>query len=353
MPLRVQHRVFRAVEAVARIVGHAAVGDDVALEARDPLDAADRVDGHARVGDDAAARLQQEARLRQGARGERFPQTDGHFADAGRDIRARVAVDVAHAVAAAEIQLLKGEAQLVTHLGHEVDHQIDRAQIHVLVEDHRADVAVQTGELQLRHAERGAYEFHGLAGLDRHAELHVHRAGVDSLVGVRVDARGDAQQDLLPQAARLGRLAQGDQLVTVVHDEAAHAAIERESDVPVRLAVAVVIDVLRREARRERRGDLAGGDRVDAEALLGHDAVHPLEGGGLARVERQRVRAEARAHGLAVHPAVLADAVLVHQIQRRAVAVRQITDRLPGKAQRSVRVSADIVTEHGDPSLSK
>ena len=254
----VQHGVLRAVEAVARVVGHAAVGDDVALVARDALDAAHGVDCHARVGHDAAPRLHQKARQRQGGLPDARLQPRADLGDARGDVRHRVVVGVAHAVAAADVELAEGEAELVAHVGHEADHQIDRAQKHVLVEDHRADVAVQSGHLEALHAQRGADELHGLSGLDGHAELHVHRAGVDRVVGVRVDARRDAQQHLLALSRRGRLLGQGDQLVAVVHDEAAHAFFEREGDVRVRLAVAVVVDPLRRIARGEGRADLAG-----------------------------------------------------------------------------------------------
>ena len=168
---------------------------------------------------------------------------------------------------------------------------------------------------------------------------------------MRVDARGDAQQHLLAQRARGGLLGQGDQLVAVVHDEAAHAPVKRVGDVRVGLAVAVVVDLLRRKARGQSRADLAGGDRVDPQSLLGHDAVDLPEGGGLARIKRQRVLTEGVAEGRAVHPAVAADAILVHQIQRRAVGVRQRVHALAGEEQRAVGGAGDVLTKHEGPSL--
>ena len=341
-----QHRIAGAVQAVAGIVRHAAVHDGIALIAGDALDAADRVDGHTRVRHDAPPRLHEEARQAQPVFGRPLFQIGGHLAQTGGNVDGRVALLIAHAVAAAQVQFVELQAQLVLDLAHKGEHDIDGALVDVLPEDHGAHVAVQARHLHMLHAQRGPHELHRLAGLHRDAELHVHRPGVHGLIGMGIDARRDAQEDLLPDTARGRFLLQRDQLVAVIHHKAAHALRQRVGDIRVGLAVAVVIDLLRREPRLQCRMDLPHGDAVHAQALLGHDAVHLLETGRLAGIERQRPVPEMRPEGLPVHAAVGADAALIHQIEGRAIASGQFRHGLPRKAERPVAAACDVVCEH-------
>jgi hypothetical protein len=168
---------------------------------------------------------------------------------------------------------------------------------------------------------------------------------MDNVMEMMVDSDNECsywQQVILPNGIKSQVV--GDKVV--VDDETAHPLFDGIADIGVGLAVAVEPDPLRREARGQRRVDLPRGHRVHAHALLGHDAVHLLEGAGLARIQRQRRVSEAVAQGLPVHAAVEADAVLVHQIEGRAVLFRQRRDALSREAQRPVRVACDVAANH-------
>ena len=343
----VQDGVSRAIEAVAGVIGHAAVHDHVVLEARDALDGADGVDGHARVRHDAAAGLHEDERHGQarlvGTRADVLRQGR----DAPGDIRLLVGIHIAHAVAAAEVEGFCHIAELLLELPHEGQHQIGGVFKDALVEDHGADMAVQALERHVRSIQRGADKFQRLARADGDAELHVHPSGVHRLVGVRVDAGRDAQEYLLPHAAHARLAVQSLKLLRSVHHEAADAVVEGITDIRVGFAVAVEPDPLRREARLQGGMDFAAGDAVDAHPLLCHDAVHLPEGAGLAGIERQGFIAEGGAEGVLVHAAVEAYARLVHEVEGRAVTLGQGGDGLPGKEQRAVFVSCDVGAQHG------
>ena len=176
--------------------------------------------------------------------------------------------------------------------------------------------------------------------------LHVDGAGVDGLVGVRVDAGRDAEQHLLNEAHARGLLGQPAQLVGIVHDEVADTVFQGVADVGVGLSVAVEEDLFRGEARRERGVDLTRRDGVDAHALFLHNPVHRPEGGGLPGVEGEGGFPEAFAEGLGVHAAVVTQPPLVHQVERGAVLLRQSRNRVPGKAQSPVRGALNVVRKH-------
>ena len=67
-----------------------------------------------------------------------------------------------------------------------------------------------------------------------------------------------------------------------------------------------------------------------------------LEGGGLARVQGQRVIPEVGAEGLGIDPAVAPYARLVHQIKRGAVFFGQRRGVLTAKGQMPRRVDPKI-----------
>ena len=163
---------------------------------------------------------------------------------------------------------------------------------------------------------------------------------------MRVDARRDAQQHLLHDVQARGLFGQLPQLVGIVHDEVPDAVLQRVANVGVGLSVAVEEDFFRGEARRERGVDLARRDGVDAHALLVHDPVHRPESGGLPGIERERALAEAVAEGLGIHAAVVAEPLLIHQVERRAVLPGQRRNRVPGKLQVPVRGALNVVRKH-------
>ena len=342
----VQHGVGRLVERIAGIVRHASVNDDVVLVARDALDAGDGIDRHAGVGDDAAPRFHQEEGECQTVFGAALLQVPRDAADAGGDVDVLVGVEIAHAVAAAHVQHLRHKAEAFMELRHEGGHHVDGILKDRLVKDLGAHVAVEPLDRERGQAEGILHKGVGLTGLHRDAELHVDGAGVDGLVGVRVDARRDAQQHLLNDLHARGLFSQLPQLVGVVHDEVPNALLQGVADVGVGLPVAVEKDLFRGEARREGGVNLTRRDGVDAHALLLRDAVHRAEGGGLPGIERERLFAEAVAEGPGVHAAVVTQALLVHQVERRAVLLRQRRHRMPGKLQTSVGGALNVVRKH-------
>ena len=264
-----------------------------------------------------------------------------------------VGVEIAHAVAAAHVQHLRHKAEAFVELGHEGGHHIDGVLEDRLVKDLGAHVAVQPLYRQRGQAEGILHKGVGLTGLHRDAELHVDGAGVDGLVGVRVDARRDAQQHLLHDLHARGFFGKLPKLIGVVHDEVPDALFQGIADVGVGFPVAVEKDLFRGKARRERGVNLARRDGVDAHALFLRNAVHCPEGGGLPGVERERPLAEAVAEGPGVHAAVVTQALLVHQVKRRAVLCRQGRDRMPGKLQTAVGGALNIVRKHRSLSAQK
>ena len=76
---------------------------------------------------------------------------------------------------------------------------------------------------------------------------------------------------------------------------------------------------------------LAGGNNIHPQPLLRHDAVDLLEGVGLAGIEHPEIISEGGAEGGHILPAVMADAVFIHQVQRSSAARGQSADILSGE----------------------
>ena len=212
-------------------------------------------------------------------------------------------------------------------------------------------MAVQALQRHAGSVQRQAQQLHGLTGLDGRAEFHVHGAGVHRLVGVRIDARGDPDQDLLPHAPFGGHGREGGQLLGVVHHKAADMMLQGPADIRVGLAVSLEPDVLRREARGEGGVHLPHGNRVQPHALLRHDPADRLEGGGLPGVKHPGPGGEALVKGPQIHAAVVADALGVHQVQGRAVLRRQPGYGLSGKTQGAVFIAGDVGCQHESAHL--
>ena len=198
----------------------------------------------------------------------------------------------------------------------------------------------------LRQREDG--DLLGLSRLDGGAELAVHLAGGDGLVGVGVDARRQAQQHLLAYTAAAGLCLDGLDLLHVVGHEVADVVVHAVDDVLVRLVVAVEVGVAQVVARLQRGVDLTGGHHIDAHALLPHDLVDALEGVGLAGIQGAAGRAEMLLEGILIHAALMADIVFIQQIQRCAVLLGQRHGILPGKVQMPIGADSNILTDHSD-----
>ena len=118
-------------------------------------------------------------------------------------------------------------------------------------------MAVDSLKVNAGKSERIFNGLKGEAAGDTDAELAVFLAGADLGVRVRVDAGRDAQQNGLALAARRRQLREAPQLVGVVDDKAAHARLDTQLQFFIGLEIAVVEDLLRWEARLERRVELA------------------------------------------------------------------------------------------------
>ena len=198
----------------------------------------------------------------------------------------------------------------------------------------------------LRQREDG--DLLGLSRLDGGAELAVHLAGGDGLVGVGVDARRQAQQHLLLDAPAASLGLDGLDLLHVVGHEVADVVVHAVDDVLVRLVVAVEVGVGQIVARLQGGVDLAGGYHVDAHALLPHDLVDALEGVGLAGIQGTAGRAEMLLEGILIHAALMADIVFIQQIQRCAVLLSQSHCVLAGKVEVAIGSDSNILTDHSD-----
>ena len=90
-----------------------------------------------------------------------------------------------------------------------------------------------------------------LTCFDGCAEFGVHLARGNFGLRVGVDARGEAQKDLLTDALACGIRLDGVKLLPVIDDEIADSAVDGEGDIRVGLVVAVEERVFERKARTE------------------------------------------------------------------------------------------------------
>lgn len=233
------------VKGVAGVVGHAAVDGDVAAVALDGLHPPHLVEGKTGVGHDAPAGLQEDPGHRVVLGGAALLQVLGQGPDVAGDVHHGVALHIPHPEAAPQVQGAGHEAVGCPHGLGEVQEDVHRVAEGLGLEDLGADVAVEALHLQVLLPQGRRHEPGGLAGLNGHAELAVDPPGVDGLEGVGVNPRGHPEEDPLPDAPGPGGLVQPVQLLEVVHDEAAHPAVQGVGDVLVGLVVAVEVEPLR------------------------------------------------------------------------------------------------------------
>ncbi len=176
--------------------------------------------------DDRAPRLDGQARHGQAGRralaGHDPAQPLGH----GADRLGVVPGDVGDAEAAAEVELGQREAVLVADRRHQPDDSVRGDLEPGGVEDLRADVGVQPGQLERRLAQDPAGGLGGVAARQREAELLVLVRGGDELVGVRLDAHRGAEVDALPHPALRREGREPLDLHERVDDDGAHAGVE-------------------------------------------------------------------------------------------------------------------------------
>ena len=200
------------------------------------------------------------------------------------------------------------------------------------IEDLRADVGVDAGQLERRCGVHRAQGVQGLTGGDREAELLVLVRGGDVLVGVRLDPGGDPDHDPRPLTESAG----GDQpadaidLVEGVRDDPTDAGVQGQLELRVALVVAVQADRPRIDSGPQGHGQLAPGADVDAEPLLGDPAGDRRAQEGLAGV----VDVPA-GEGRGEVPGPGAQVVLVHHVDRACRPARR--SRRPSVPRPSAR----------------
>ncbi|OLE71971.1 MAG: hypothetical protein AUG05_07180 [Actinobacteria bacterium 13_1_20CM_2_66_18] len=213
--------------------------------------------------------------------------------------RRRVVVArVRDAQASARTELARFEAELVAQLHEQPEHDV-----------HRVLVSAQSEDLRPRGAR-----------LDREPELGVELAGGDVVVRVRFDARGETQHH--GGATAIGDdLTQEVELVLAVDDDGGPGPVGRLQVLDA-LVVAEEMDTVGRKIRFQRQVQLAGGDDVESEALLGNHAKEPRRRKGFGRVQ-DLPRAAHRGHVLG-RP--LADGRLVVDVERSAMSSGQLDE---------------------------
>ena len=135
------------------------------------------------------------------------------------------------------------------------------------VEDLRSDVAVQPDQAQVVGGEHPAHRVHGRAAGQRQAELLVLVGGGDELVGVRLDADGDADQDVLDDPGLPGDGVEPLDLGHRVQHDVTDAGLDRGGQLGDRFVVAVQRDSLGGKSGVQRDGELTAGARRPATAL--------------------------------------------------------------------------------------
>ena len=184
-------------------------------------------------------------------------------------------------------------------------------------------IALQTDGFGL---ERGLDALKRFARFDRQTELAVDLTGADEFMGVRVNTRLDAQQNIDGFAVFGGNVAERIQLLEIIDDHAADAGFHGVVQFVKRFVVAVEIQFFRRNAGGQRRINLTARHHVESQPFLGGNAAHFFAAKRLGRVIDQTVAVIVFLDGIDKGAAVFSDLLLVHDVARRA--------ELSGKLQR-------------------
>ena len=130
-----QAGVVGLIQGEPGVIRHTAIDGDIVLVAGDLFHRAAGVQRHARCAYDAAARLHVDLRHLDGQTLAGGLDGGCHLTDLGVHVQIGVALHIAHAVAAAQIQLLGHVAVLLLHGGDELQHDDGGALEDVLAED--------------------------------------------------------------------------------------------------------------------------------------------------------------------------------------------------------------------------
>ena len=164
-----------------------------------------------------------------------------HHTDVVSNVNMRVALLVAHAVAAAEIEHVERFSGFPAYLRHKGDHDIRRVQKRLGIKALRTDMAVNARQIDVIQGQNEANQLQSLSGLDRGAEFGIYLAGCDGGMRMRIDAGGHAQDDILCDTACRGRSLNFFQLLAVVRDKAADFAVQCKGDIRIGFVVTVKV----------------------------------------------------------------------------------------------------------------
>lgn len=253
-----------------------------------------------------------------------------------------VGAGVGDAEAAAEVDLGQFDAVLVADVLQQADDPVGGDLEAGHVEDLRPDVRVDPDQLQTVELERPPHGLRRLPAGQRDAELLVLVGGGDELVGVRLDAHGDPDLDLLPLAEGLGGVRDPHDLLEGVEHDPPDTGLDGPADLLDGLVVAVEGDALGGHPGGQRGGQFAAGAHVQVQPLL---VQPPHDGPGqerLAGVEHIGVRTERGAPGTRAG----AEVVLVQDVGGRAELLGEPGDRDPRDGDHAVVAARDGLRPH-------
>ena len=134
-------------------------------------------------------------------------------------------------------------------------------------------------------------------------------------MGVGLDTRTDADDDLLHEALGAGITRNALDFLVRVDDEACDAGVDVLLDLALRLVVTLGEDMFHRESRRLGDGELSPAGHVDVAILVGDDLVHRNATEGLGRVDDVALGV-ARAEIVTVARELTSDMRLVVDVER-------------------------------------
>ena len=208
-------------------------------------------------------------------------------------------------------------------LGERTHEDLDVPPVRRQVEDLRADVGVHADRLEMPGGQAERERLGRLSLGQAKAELGVGLAGLHGRVGRRGDARRDAHEHLLHDAAPAGGGVERRDLGERVDDHVADAVVERQLELGGGLVVAVKEDVGGRKGGRASGRQLAARGDVEGQALLGHELDHRPARERLAGIDDARLAGVA-GKGRDVGAALVAQRLLVVDEQRRAERVGEL-----------------------------
>ena len=197
----------------------------------------------------------------------------------------------------------------------------------------------RSDQSQVVGLENPAHRGHRRAAGQRQAELLVLVRGGDELVGVRLDADGDAHEHVLDDAGVARDPIQPLDLGHRVQHHVPDTVLDRRRELLDGLVVAVQGDSLRREARVQRDGEFSAAADVQRQALF----VDPARDLGAQERLGRVVNVLATAEGIRDVAAACPEVVLIDDEHRGAELGGDFGHRHPGNRDDTVRTANSVV----------